>query len=786
MKTFFLVSICFIPLFLISTIINIPDDFTTIQAGIDAAVNSDTVLVQPSTYFENINFNGKAITVASLYLTTQDTTYISQTVIDGNENGSVVNFDSGENSAAVLTGFTITNGYTDHGCGVRCLNSSPKLENLTITGNNSYAGWAGNGNGGGIYCYESSPSLVNLTISGNFAYGGFTGAGAGGGIYCYESNPSLVNVTISGNDAGAYGGGIFCNNSNLDLMNVIISDNSAEDGGGIYCCHSSPSLVDVTISGNLASYGGGIYCDSLSSPSLAIVTIAGNSGAVHGGGIYCDNSDPDLLCVSIADNEAESGAGIFTANNSNFSFELVSITDNSAILSGGGIYCDQSDTRVIQNIIVSSNEACLGGGFFLSNTVAAALIDIQIVENIAENGGGVYLADCSAIELDNIQLLNNTATSNTGGGGGVYCSNSDLSVGNSLLENNHAFYDGGGIYLDCYWTELAIENTELTGNVSENKGGGIFLNVGTSLDAINSTFNNNYASDHGGGLYSSISNVSLKGSQFLGNTGYYGGGISNFASIIEIINTTLCNNNNTGADEYGASICCLGNGSNLNIKNSISWNNQPCEISLTNSILTTSYSNIQGGEPGIEINGNGVIMWLDGNIDEDPLFIGTGEHPYSLLEDSPCVDTGTSDTLGLNLPPWDIIGNQRIWDGDEDGSAIIDMGAYEFGAPPHVDIDKDLIVQTPGIHLYQNYPNPFNPETVISYQLPELSRVSLSIYNIKGQHIKTIVNDLISAGKHQVIWNGYDKYEKSTPSGIYLCRLKTESKEMVRKMLLIK
>ncbi|MBN2461837.1 MAG: T9SS type A sorting domain-containing protein [Candidatus Cloacimonetes bacterium] len=742
--------------------------------------------MQPGTYYENINYNGKNITVASLFLTTADTTYISQTIIDGNENGSVVTFDSGENSAAVLTGFTITNGYTDHGCGVRCLNSSPKLENLTITGNYSYAGWTGNGNGGGIYCYESSPSLVNVTISGNAVYSGFTGAGTGGGIYCYESNPSLVNVTITVNDAGASGGGIFCNNSNLDLMNVIISDNSAEDGGGVYCCHSSPSLVDVTISGNSASYGGGIYCDSLSSPSLAIVTIAGNSGAVHGGGIYCDNSDPDLLCVSIADNEAESGAGIFTANNSNFSFELVSITDNSAILSGGGIYCAQSDARVIQNIIVSSNEACLGGGFFLSNTVAAALIDVQIVENIAENGGGIYLADCSAIDLDNIQLLNNTATSNTGGGGGVYCSNSDFSVGNSLLENNHAFYDGGGIYLDCYWTELAIENTELTGNVSENKGGGIFLNVGTSLDAINSAFNYNYASDHGGGLYSSISNVSLRGSQFLGNTGYYGGGISNFASIIEIINTTLCNNNNTGADEYGASICCLGNGSNLNIKNSISWNNLPFEINLTNSILTTSYSNIQGGESEIAITGNGVVMWLDGNIDEDPLFVGTGEHPNSLLEDSPCIDTCDPDTLGLNLPPWDIIGNVRIWDGDGDGIAIIDMGAYEYGAPPYVEIDEDFIVQTPESHLYQNYPNPFNPYTTISYLLAEVSSNTIKIYNIKGQIIKTFVNDVKSAGEHSVIWDGTDDNNKPVSSGIYFYKLKINDYEKTKKMILLK
>ena len=85
-----------------ATIINIPTDQPTIQAGIDVAVDADTVLVQPGTYIENINYNGKNIIVASLFLTIQDTSYISQTIIDGNQNGSVVIFESGENNVPIL------------------------------------------------------------------------------------------------------------------------------------------------------------------------------------------------------------------------------------------------------------------------------------------------------------------------------------------------------------------------------------------------------------------------------------------------------------------------------------------------------------------------------------------------------------------------------------------------------------------------------------------------------------------------------------------------------------
>ena len=84
--------------------------FATIQTAIDSSSDGDTVLVQAGTYVENINFNGKNIVVGSLYLTTQDTSYISSTIIDGNQSGSVVKFVSGEDTTAVLTGLTITNG----------------------------------------------------------------------------------------------------------------------------------------------------------------------------------------------------------------------------------------------------------------------------------------------------------------------------------------------------------------------------------------------------------------------------------------------------------------------------------------------------------------------------------------------------------------------------------------------------------------------------------------------------------------------------------------------------
>jgi len=289
--------------------INVPADQPTIQAGINASINGDIVLVQPGTYVENINYNGKLITVGSLYLTTQDTTYISTTIIDGNSSGSVVTFENSEDFTAVLSGFTITNGlgggtYPDfYGGGIHCYNSSPNLKNLTISDNSAT-------DGGGIYfSNNSSPSLENVTITGN------TVSSSGGGIYFHSSNPSLENVTILGNYADSHGGGIFCNDSNPSLEIVTIAGNSADNyGGGIYCYYQSNlSLQNVTITGNAASsHGGGIYCYNNASLSL-INSILWNDSPQEI--FFSDNNDPSSITISYSDIQGGE-AGIVTNNNS--------------------------------------------------------------------------------------------------------------------------------------------------------------------------------------------------------------------------------------------------------------------------------------------------------------------------------------------------------------------------------------------------------------------------------------------------------------------------------------
>ncbi|MCK4357251.1 MAG: right-handed parallel beta-helix repeat-containing protein, partial [Candidatus Cloacimonetes bacterium] len=224
MKTKFLFIVAVLILyssFAMATIINVPDSCLTIQAAIDSASVGDTVLVQPDTYVENINFNGKNIVVSSLLLLYPDSlSYTDSTIINGNQNGSVVTFANGEDSTAILSGFTITNGSANYGGGIYCYNSSPSLMNLYITNNNS------TNYGAGIHCYSSSNlSLYRVAIYEN------TTLGNGGGISCFDnSNPSLENVTISQNIAYQDGCGIACLfNSSVNIVNTIIWNNGAHE-----------------------------------------------------------------------------------------------------------------------------------------------------------------------------------------------------------------------------------------------------------------------------------------------------------------------------------------------------------------------------------------------------------------------------------------------------------------------------------------------------------------------------------------------------------------------------
>ena len=93
---------------------------------------------------------------------------------------------------------------------------------------------------------------------------------------------------------------------------------------------------------------------------------------------------------------------------------------------------------------------------------------------------------------------------------------------------------------------------------------------------------------------------------------------------------------------------------------------------------------------------------------------------------------------------------------------------------------------TPTLQYFSNYPNTYNPTTTISFSTPVVCNRDLSVYNIKGQKVKTLVNDVLHAGEHSIIWDGRDYNQQTVSSGIYFYKLKSGDFQKVRKMILLR
>ncbi|MBU8933645.1 MAG: T9SS type A sorting domain-containing protein [candidate division Zixibacteria bacterium] len=100
--------------------------------------------------------------------------------------------------------------------------------------------------------------------------------------------------------------------------------------------------------------------------------------------------------------------------------------------------------------------------------------------------------------------------------------------------------------------------------------------------------------------------------------------------------------------------------------------------------------------------------------------------------------------------------------------------------------DVEFVGDDLGFGLSQNYPNPFNPSTNISFDLPSASHVSLIIYNVTGQRVRSLANSRLRAGNHVLTWDGMTSGGESVASGVYFCRLVVGEQQAVAKMLLLK
>jgi hypothetical protein len=180
--------------------------------------------------------------------------------------------------------------------------------------------------------------------------------------------------------------------------------------------------------------------------------------------------------------------------------------------------------------------------------------------------------------------------------------------------------------------------------------------------------------------------------------------------------------------------------------------------------LTLNYNDIQNGIDSISISPESNLYTGNGNIAENPQFVGTGEFPYSLSNNSPCINAGTPDTTGLFIPPTDLAGSPRIWNNR------IDMGAYEWN-------NVWIQVQDSRCRI-RVFPNPTSGKTMIRYLMPYAGYAELKVFDLMGKKVEVLVNEWQEQGEYSV---SFDASELS--AGVYISVLTTENEVTVTRII---
>jgi predicted outer membrane repeat protein len=570
----------------------------------------------------------------------------------------------------------------------------------------------------GVYIPGVNRSDSFQLVEGVAVYGGFepTGGADQFSERDWEAYPTILSGDIAGDDTNTNGvvlttTHILPDNSyhvvRADGTTTPITDSTVLDGfiitagqanggsvpdnrgGGYYCDGSgsggecSPTLRNVTFSGNYAQFGGGFYSNGpsgVSKPSLVDVTFSGNYAAGSGGAMFnngvAGDSSPSMVNVTFSGNSAGSFGGAMRNYGQNGD-------------------CHPS----LSYVTFSGNHAESGGAMASHGSLGASnpsLDNVIFSDNSADNYGG--------------------AMYNHGSFG-----TSSPKLTNVIFSGNSAGSNGGAIYNEGEEGDSSpsLRDVVFSGNSADSNGGAMHnsgLNEGTSSPILNNvTFSGNNA-DQGGAMFN---NGSLDGdsSPILSNVTFSGNSAGEGGAMVN----------------YGP-----GGTSSLNMTNLILWANSAGidgdQLLNIGASITITTSLVQGG-----INGGGVAN-IDstvndggGNLDADPEFVRDPDPGLDgdwdgvdddygdlhLRAGSPAVDAGTNSAISL---PTDLDGNPRIVDGDGDGTAIVDMGAYEFNCPAGGILYVDHRASGSGSSWLDAKPNLALGLKLVSY-CPDVSQV---------------------------------------------------------------
>jgi serine/threonine protein kinase len=377
---------------------SVPGDYSTIQEAIEAAAAGSVITIEPGTYYENIDFKGKELTLKSI--NPDDYAIVESTIIDGGGKGSTVSIRNGEGQGTTLMGLHITGG-----TGGR--ESFDFDENGTLTNANEYLG------GGILIMNGSAPTITQCIIRENYSTEAETGEGGGGGITIVANSSATISANLIDSNESDVGGGIVVayNSSAVVRDNTISNNRSPSTGnadnfsGGVFVIYNSTATVENnTITANTSPYNvGGVMVMFNSVVTVKGNTITLNSGQSASCGVFvAGESDATIENNRINNNEsAEMCGGVIVSEASTATVRNNNIDDNKAEISGGVIVIDNSNVTIDKNTIRSNLASSVGGGILIIDKATATVTNNILENNTAKETGGAITVDyTSTLNLD--------------------------------------------------------------------------------------------------------------------------------------------------------------------------------------------------------------------------------------------------------------------------------------------------------------------------------------------------------------------------------------------------
>ncbi|MBL51641.1 MAG: hypothetical protein CMG57_06750 [Candidatus Marinimicrobia bacterium] len=623
-------------------------------------------------------------------------------------------------------------------------------------------------------------------------------------------NVRVESLTLTGgysevNHGCAGGGALLITANDIDNLAWEMVPNNAE-------------IENIIIENSHSHNGGGLSLFRVDGPTLNGVTVRNNEATMMGGGINVYASNITLSEIEIYNNscigtyyngfnEVGHGGGLFL-NHSSGTFDQLHIYNNTASMNGGGVWSSEGSDWVMSNSVVEDNIApYMGGGFGFWNhngydDLNATLQNVTIANNVAQQGffigyGGGVWANNSSTVFENCSFINNVAHNN-GGAVNYHGGSSSPVFKNTLFDGNSSTAYGGAIYIAEDAGGFHVEGCTFVNNSSANNGGAI--QTSKSGNVINSTFFGNTTGEYGAisigqqSVYVDVYNSILWNDNLSHEFGGYVGGFT-------VMHTNIQESGNPDYDGYWT-----GNGNIIS---------DPLFTDAENGDFT-----LQAGSPCIDagtadLNGNGT----------DDIFDYFGLAPDMGANEFISVVTGVQYAIVSSsvVLYWDLIDNAQYYKVERSTDSTFTenlqsnyvqtitytdnnleynteyfyrvsafLGSYWSGHSDAISVTIEYVGLADGnqipseYNLYQNHPNPFNPTTTLRYDLPEDGMVNITIYDMMGRKVISLVNDHQTVGYKSIQWNGKNNLGEPVSAGVYLYMLHVGEFHQTNKMILLK